>query len=151
MLINVYKNNYILLKKKLVNPLNTSDPTFKLINEVKRNDYVSAQNSINMYKNIINNIDSRGWTALHWACYFGYESIVKLLINNEAKLDIKTLKGFVDGKIEFNDIYAKKTAKEIAEMRHHKTCVKMITNCRFKRGFMKTVDVGKTIITAIPK
>jgi len=126
---------------------NASEYPFALINEVKKNDFISAQNIVNRYKKkIINNIDENGWTALHWACYYGYEKMVKLIINNEAELSTKTLKGISD-----YPEYADKTAKEIAELRDHKGCAKLISRCQLKRGTKSFLEATKSVAQVLPK
>jgi len=108
-----------------------------LINAVKRNDYPNAKNIINQYSfnNYIDNVDSRGWSALHWACYLGYEPIVALLLDHNASLNAKTINGLED-----EPEYANKTAKEIADSRKHKACIKMIYICAFKRGCLEACN-----------
>jgi len=105
-------------------------------------------NTINKYtfNKIVNNVDSRGWTALHWACYFGNERMVKLLINNEAELDIKTEEGLAG-----DPEYANKTAKKIAKLKDYKKCSKRIKYCAFKRRLLKILRIGKEASENIPK
>ncbi|KAG4095859.1 coth protein-domain-containing protein [Neocallimastix lanati (nom. inval.)] len=44
----------------------------------------------------IDNVDDVGWTALHWACYYGYEKLIDLLLKGNADHDCKTLEGLKD-------------------------------------------------------
>jgi len=134
-------NNYIQMDQ--VPPLNPSNASnsFTLINKIKKNDF-SAQNTVNKYQNkSINNIDENGWTALHWASYCGRESQVRMLIDNKAKLSIKTKNG-----LKNHPEYANKTAKEIAKLRNNNECAKMIFRCQIKRGIKSTF---KAIINTI--
>jgi len=101
---------------------------------------------MNSFNKCINNIDNRGWTALHWACYFGYEQMVKLLIDNKAMLDIKTIEGLSN-----DSKYTNKTAKSIAKLRYNKKCAKMITNCKIKRRNKKVLDFIKSVLEFIQK
>ena len=90
----------------------TSDDPFKLINAVKNNDRIIAVNTVNEKVNTkyIDNIDENEWTALHWACYYGYEKMVKLLTENNANLDIKTGEGLGDDP-EFKHKKSKRNCK----------------------------------------
>jgi len=126
----------------------TSDDPFKLINAVKNNDRIIAVNTVNEKVNTkyIDNIDENEWTALHWACYYGYEKMVKLLIENNAKLDIKTGEGLGD-----DPEFKHKKAKEIANLRGYKKCASLITECAIKRGLLWTAQVGKEVAVIVPK
>jgi len=129
-----------------VQPLKSFDNSFKLIDAVKRNNIVSAKNFINANTyNLIDNVDDNGWTALHWACYYGYEKMVALLIENKPDIDIKTKEGLGD-----DPEYANKTAKDIAELRHHKKCANIILKYSIKRRFSKSLRIAKSFTNLIP-
>jgi Ankyrin repeats (3 copies) len=42
----------------------------------------------------INECDEQGFTALHWAAYYGYEDLLLLLLKRKAKIDIQDTYGF---------------------------------------------------------
>jgi ankyrin repeat protein len=42
----------------------------------------------------INGIDFQGWTALHWAAYFGHEGVVDVLLNRHADISHTDLQGW---------------------------------------------------------
>jgi len=119
------------IEKEQIQPSNSTDNPFKLINEIKNGDTTLAINTINMHENLIDISDYRGWTALHWACYFGYDEIVKLLLKKNAEINIKTEQGIG------NDSLKSKTAKEIAEIRNNEKCKKMINGFKRKKTLKK--------------
>jgi len=142
------KENIIHYQYIPINQDQSSEDPFILINAVKNNDMTTAVNTINKYtyNKFVDNVDENGWTALHWSCYYGYEEMVALLIDNKADLDIKTREGLGDD-LEFKN----KKAKKIAILRGHKKCADLISNCAMKRGFIKTVKYGKEVAVVIPK
>jgi len=117
---------------------------------VKINDYQTVKNTINdifqIKIKIIDNVDEIGWTALHWACYYGYENLVELLIHEgNADLDSKTLEGLGDV-----PTYKNKTAEEIAKLKGYKKCANKIWRCKMKRMGKQTLRFFKSL-EEIPK
>lgn len=49
-----------------------------------------AKKFLEDYKSKVNETDSTGWTALHWACSRGKEDMVKLLLENDAIVNVVT-------------------------------------------------------------
>jgi len=130
-----------------VQPLKSFDNSFKFIEAVKKNNIFSVKSFIDRNTdNLIDNVDNNGWTALHWACYYGYEKMVALLIENKPDIDIKTKGGLGD-----DPEYANKTAKDIAELRHHKKCANIIWKYSVKRTFRKSLRIAKSLTDLILK
>jgi ankyrin repeat protein len=41
----------------------------------------------------VNEIDSQGWTPLHWAAYFGHKEVCRFLVDRAADRDLKDSTG----------------------------------------------------------
>jgi len=137
----VKKKKVEIMEKEIVQSSDSNDITFKLINEIKSGNLIVAENIINMHNDILNNRDFRGWTALHWACYFGYDEIVERLLEKDVKINIETLQGDGNG-----TIYIGKTAMEIAELRHNKKCIKKIKKHIKNKRVKKAIGVGRYVL-----
>jgi len=72
--------------------------------------------------------------------------MIELLINHKAEVDIKTVKGLGD-----DNKYANKTAKDIAKLRYHKECVKIIKYYKIKKGGKKVFHFVKWTVKIILK
>ncbi|KAL6617623.1 hypothetical protein U3516DRAFT_545558, partial [Neocallimastix sp. 'constans'] len=85
------------------------------------------------------------WSALHWAAYFGYEPLVTLLLENNADCSKVTQNG-----LEGDDTFKGKTAREIAKLRHHKVCARIIMFHLLKKGVSVGFQTSSTVLQVIP-
>ncbi|KAG4095767.1 hypothetical protein H8356DRAFT_1426776 [Neocallimastix lanati (nom. inval.)] len=85
------------------------------------NNENSNETLYNRYEDkILNNTDSLRWTALHWASYFGYVEIVKILLERGIDPNIRTKEGI-------GNMYKNYKAKEIANLRNNTKVEKILT------------------------
>jgi len=131
-------------KNKIIQKINNKAES--LINAVKDKERMrDAINLINSGEIGLEYIDKNGWTALHWACYNGNKKIVKLLIENNVKIDRKTYNG-IHGSEELKG----KTAMEIAMSMGHKDIANAIKIKNILDGTIKTFNIIKDAVQIIP-
>jgi ankyrin repeat protein len=117
-----------------------------LINAIKNEEgQIDAINLISSKEMGLEYIDKYGWTALHWASYHGNIKIVKLLIENNVKIDRETIYG-----IHGSNKLKGKTAIEIAMEMGHKDIIKFIRKKTFMDKTKKTINVFKDAGQTIP-
>ena len=131
-------------KNKIIQKINNKAES--LINAVKDKERMrDAINLIISGEIGLEYIDKNGWTALHWACYNGNKKIVKLLIENNVKIDRKTYNG-IHGSEELKG----KTAMEIAMSMGHKDIANAIKIKNILDGTIKTFNIIKDAVQIIP-